>query len=54
MPLFKKAQRAEQKKLEITDKRTDKANTRAMKRARTTMSNLRKRVERNGDFGIGP
>ncbi len=54
MPLFKKAKQSEKKKLEITDMRTDKANTRAMKKARTTMSNLRKRVELNGDFGIGP
>tara|TARA_B100000945_G_C20425676_1_gene620377 strand:+ start:747 stop:911 length:165 start_codon:yes stop_codon:yes gene_type:complete len=54
MPLFKKAKQAEKKKLEVIDFRTDKANTRAMKKARTTMSNLRKRVELNGDFGIGP
>ena len=54
MPLFKKAQRAAAKKLEEKDRRVDKANTRAMKKARTTMSNLRKRVELNGDFGIGP
>ena len=54
MPLFKKAQRAALKKLEEKDRRVDKANTRAMKRASTSMSKLRKSVERNGDFGIGP
>ena len=54
MPLFKKAQKAALKKLQSADRRVDKANTRSMKRARTSMSNLRKRVERNGDFGIGP
>jgi hypothetical protein len=53
MPLFKKGKVRQEKKLELANQ-LDQRNKTSTKRRLRARAKLRIRVERNGDFGIGP
>ena len=53
MPLFKKGKLRQEKKLELANQ-LDQRNKTSTKRRLKARAKLRIRVERNGDFGIGP